>query len=67
MTGRMLWAVAKKMDQKEVRDEITGMVDQDQKHKSSSLFTDSVNEMRSLKMIELREKQTITLLPFQFD
>jgi hypothetical protein len=55
------------MVQEKVKEGITEMVEQDQRHKDLEFITDGVNEMRSLKNIKCREKQTISLLPFDFD
>jgi hypothetical protein len=55
------------MVQEKVKEETNEMVEQEQKHKDLEFITDGVNEMRSLKKIECREKQIITLLPFNFD
>ena len=50
-----------------VMEEITEIADQDQKQKDLQLIPDGTDEVRSLTVIELREKQTIKLLPSPFN
>lgn len=55
------------MGQMKVMEEITEIADQDQKQKDLQLIPDGTDEVRSLTVIELREKQTIKLLPSRFN